>query len=243
MIVVFDLFGDFGHFKVPYTTTSPLTFPFPPKTAIYGILSAILGLDKNSYLNHFQNKVFKVGISTRNPVKKITIAENFINTKVAKMFARMSSTKSSRTQIRVEFLKDPRFRIYCTSNNTEMLLQLNELLKEHKTQYTISLGLSECLANISYVGLHEEQKMSKPSDFILLNSVLPLEFLEENTDLKISLNSDRKYLKIHMPVEMKEDRELIESAYFLIESSGSTIEVKPKEYYRLEDLKENIILF
>ncbi|MDI3478645.1 MAG: CRISPR-associated protein Cas5h, partial [Thermoanaerobacterium sp.] len=28
--LIFDIYGDFGHFKKYYTTSSPLTFSFPP---------------------------------------------------------------------------------------------------------------------------------------------------------------------------------------------------------------------
>jgi len=51
-VLVFDIWGDYGHFRKFYTTTSPLTFSFPPPPTIAGILGAIYGTDKktNEYL-------------------------------------------------------------------------------------------------------------------------------------------------------------------------------------------------
>lgn len=49
-ILVFDLWGDLGHFKKPYTTTSPLSYAFPPRPTVAGIISAIVGLKKEEYL-------------------------------------------------------------------------------------------------------------------------------------------------------------------------------------------------
>lgn len=52
-VLVFDIWGDYGHFSRFYTTTSPLTFSFPPPPTIARILGAIYGAGKNEYLNMF----------------------------------------------------------------------------------------------------------------------------------------------------------------------------------------------
>ena len=45
-VLVFDIYGDLAHFRKFYTTSSPLTFPFPPPSTIKGMLGAIIGVDK-----------------------------------------------------------------------------------------------------------------------------------------------------------------------------------------------------
>ena len=45
-VLVFDIWSEYGHFKKPYTTTSPLTFSIPSRTALTGIIGAILGIEK-----------------------------------------------------------------------------------------------------------------------------------------------------------------------------------------------------
>ena len=49
-IIIFDIWGDYAHFKKPYTTTSPLTYSIPSRTALTGIIGAIMGIrkDKNN---------------------------------------------------------------------------------------------------------------------------------------------------------------------------------------------------
>ncbi len=37
-VLIFNLWGDLGHFKKPYTTTSPLSFAFPPRPTLAGII-------------------------------------------------------------------------------------------------------------------------------------------------------------------------------------------------------------
>ena len=151
-IVVFEVWGDYAHFRIPYTTSSPLTFPIPTKTALYGIIGAFLGYPKYAYLDNFQNKSWQFAVSLKRPISKTYIPENFINTKVVKMFARMPKHESCRTQINLEFLKSPKFRIYVTSVYQEELNKLENMLKEHKSMYNIVLGISECLANFEYIG-------------------------------------------------------------------------------------------
>ena len=41
--LVFDIKGDYGHFKKYYTTSSPLTFSIPPRTTVSGMIGALIG--------------------------------------------------------------------------------------------------------------------------------------------------------------------------------------------------------
>lgn len=45
-VLAFDIWADYAHFRKFYTTTSPLTFSFPPPPTIAGILGAIYGTEK-----------------------------------------------------------------------------------------------------------------------------------------------------------------------------------------------------
>jgi len=236
-IVVFDLYGSYGHFRVPYTTSSPITFPVPPKTALYGIIGAILGYDKGSYLEIFSKEHWAFAVSLRRSISKINIPENFVNTKEAKMFAKMPKNKSCRTQINMEFLKNPYFRIYVTSNNRDRLDKLELMLKEHKSVYTPVLGLSECLANFKFIGCFDSENKSC-DDFVEICSILPL-----SETVKINfLQQDKKFLKVHLPTEFNDRRELIESKDFLIEATGKAVYAKVENYIAVDGLNENIVM-
>ena len=237
-IVVFDLWGNYGHFRVPYTTSSPISFPVPPKTALYGIIGAILGYDKDSYLEIFSKEHWSFAVSLRKSISKFHIPENFINTKVAKMFARMPKNKSCRTQINMEFLKNPYFRIYVLSDNENELNRLELLLKEHKSFYTPVLGISECLANFEFIGSFDSENQTC-NDFVEICSILPL---SEQVDIKF-LQQDKKFLKVHIPTEFNDKRELTESKDFVLESTGKTITAKVKNYISINEINENIVMF
>ena len=240
-IVVFDLWGDYAHFRVPYTTSSPLAFPIPPKTALYGIVSAVLGYDKNNYLEIFNKENWEFAISIKNKITTVRIPENLINTKAVKMFSRMPRGKACRTQINIEFLKAPYYRIYVSSENHKELNRLKQLLKEHKSNYTISLGISECLANFKYIGSYPKVE-SKNNDFFEISSIIPLKYIQNSSKIDF-LKEDSKFLRVHLPLEMKPDRELVESKDFLLEATGKNIRAKLEYCIYLEQLKENILLF
>jgi CRISPR-associated protein Cas5h len=244
-VIVFDIFADYGHFKVPYTTTSPLTLPVPSKTAVYGIIGAIMGFDKGDYLTRFQDGSCRIAIGVKKPIRKTHIAENLINTKnVTKtfMFARMNSRKAApRTQVKIEFLKEPGYRIYISHSDKRLLEELLSLLKEHKSVYTISFGISECLANFEYIGFYQAEDIQDDRNFVRLNSILPLELISSTDDIK--LDDDKYYIRTHIPLEMKPDRELVKTGDFLIEANGETITAKVRIYHEIPGLNEKVIFF
>jgi len=245
-VIVFDICAPFGQFRVPYTTTSPITYPIPPKTSIAGMVGAIIGLDKNNYLNFFQEDSFLISVALLNPVKKIFINENFINTKVvsaSQCFARMKAGKSNRTQITVEFLKDPRYRIFFSHGNLEIISKLESFLTSHKSYYTLVMGLSECVANYSYVGTFEVHEIiCEEMVDIELDSVLPLDS-QKDMRLNFDLIEGRKFLKVHLPVLLSPERELLKSIDLLIEQDGKTIPLKTKYYFEINELKTKILFF
>jgi len=128
--LVFDISASYGHFKKPYTTTSPLTYSIPTRTAVSGIIAAVLGFGKEDYQEHFTKPQAKIAIGIRNPVKKVRISENLINTK------KSMNIIHERTQIKIEFLKDACYRIYFTHTDKQIYERLKESLKEHRTVYT-----------------------------------------------------------------------------------------------------------
>src|SRR3972149_5978418 len=80
-LLVFDVWGDYGHFRKFYTTSSPLTFSIPPRTSLCGLLGSVVGLGKEEYLNHFSKKDAQIALRLLNPVKKTRLGINLINTK------------------------------------------------------------------------------------------------------------------------------------------------------------------
>ena len=68
-LLVFEIEGVFAHFRKGYTTTSPLTYDFPPRTVLIGMLGAMLGFDEDTYVENFPLEKCRVGIRILNDTR------------------------------------------------------------------------------------------------------------------------------------------------------------------------------
>jgi CRISPR-associated protein Cas5h len=227
-VVVFDVWGDYAHFRKFFTTTSPLTFPFPPPTAVRGLIGAILGIDKTLYLQELSHEVSKVSVELLSPAKKTRIGLNLLDTKDGH-WLRKGPRETPRTQIRFEFVKDPRYRIYFWHEDTRLLKELRNRLSTHESFYTPYLGISECLADFKFV-------VSKRAS--LIKGKVPVKTAFKLSDLtsRLKLIEGLAIMKERMPLEMAPDRKVTKLDNVIYESSGKSLNVALKEVYSLADI-------
>ncbi len=229
--LIFDIWGDYAHFKKYYTTSSPLTFSIPPRTALIGLISAIIGLDKESYFNIMTKDKAKIAVRIINPIKKIRMTQNLINTKGGYWTLIKKPTHEPRTQIRFEYLKDPHFRIYFNHTDTEIYESLKSNLENHKSVYTPYLGISELIANFSFISETKISEILNGKEFVDINTVIPLD-----KEIKVNLlQPGKKYFKERIPVEMKPGRVVTEYSEVIYESEGKPISAKVKDVIKLEN--------
>jgi len=222
-VLIFDVWGNYAHFRRFYTTTSPLTFPIPPRTALCGLIAAIIGKEKakNEYLKYFALNKASIGLRLLNPIKKIMIAENLIHTGNAK--GPGMNLIIERTQINFEFLKDPKYRIYFHHMNEDIYQQLKENLINHKSTYTPCLGLSENIANFEFIG-EFKAKPETSERYVKINSVLPTEKIAEKEG--INFNFEGEYFSIRVPIELNLERVVTKYSDIFFERTGRPVEAK-----------------
>jgi CRISPR-associated protein Cas5h len=231
-ILTFDVFGDYAHFRKYYTTTSPLTFSFPPPPTIAGLLGAICGIPKEETLkvfNLYDN--WQVALKIINPVKKIRIGVNFINTKDNKYLTLYrTKTHEPRTPIRTEFVKLPRYRVYLIHKDKKIFEKLIEFIQFHRCVFTVSLGLSELLADFSFVGLYDYEELRNYNGYI--SSIIPIKRL---VGKGIYIEPERKYFKEKIPFKMNPERiiEIYEDVIY--EPEGKPIKACIDVAYKIEN--------
>ncbi len=230
-LLAFRLFGDLAHFRKIYTTSSPLTYPFPPPTTVRGIVGAILGFSKNEYIKKTES--LKIGIRIEKPIKKIRLGLNLIFTKGKSGFdptlipSRKGDKEGTlRTQIKAEFVKEPSYIIYIYSE-TGLQKELCEFLKEHKCVYTVSLGLSELLADFQLVGEPSARKVDRSKT---VHSVIPVSCVK-----KLDLSEPLKIGKERIPVDMNPGRVVARYEDVIFPADGKAIKGEFEEIYELED--------
>jgi CRISPR-associated protein Cas5h len=222
-VLVFDVWSEYAHFRKFFTTTSPLTFSLPPRTALCGLMGAILGFPKESYLGKFQRKDARFAVRLLNPVKKVRFSENLIDTESIKTM----NVIKQHTRIKFEFLKDAKFRIYFSHSDPELYSTAREMISNHKCVYTPCLGISEHIANFNYIGEYPVKKIEKLAE-VSLDSVIPKDQIS-----KIQFESGKEYMTETLPNEMTEDRIVNDYQQFMFERNCKPISAEVKYYYEL----------
>jgi CRISPR-associated protein Cas5h len=225
-VLAFDLWGPYGHFRKIYTTTSPLTYSIPPRTAVTGLIAAILGIDKNEYLKHFSKEDANIAIQILNPVKKVTLSQNLIDTKTA---GKMMNEIKQRTQIRFELLKDPKYRIYVKHSDAGLMKKLTDYVKEHRSVYTPCLGLSEHIANFSLNDLYESENFDT-DEIIRIATVIPEKRIKE-----IKIEDDFEYVQENLPNEMTPKRVVTEYSSIILEQNTRAIKASVENAVKLDN--------
>jgi CRISPR-associated protein Cas5h len=219
-LLIFDLFADFGQVKKVFTTMSPLSFPFLSRTALQGVLGAIIGIDKAVNPESFIGHNTHIGLRILNPVKKLVIPHNNIKVISKTHFSQFEQHKPTN----IEFLKDVKYRIYFTTEEPDIYERLKENLENHLSVYTVTIGVSQCLANFEYSG-EFNYSIKESKEFIRLDSVCVKACIE---DIDFGIN---RVFTVMLPVRMKNDREVIEYTEYVYEADAQSLSMKINQPY------------
>ena len=142
-MIAFRLWSNFGVFRDFITITQNMTFPFPPKTTIGGMLAAIMGIDYSDYFNDSEYFDFEYSVVLEKTIRKKSFCQNYIE----------DYTKHS--ELRYSAIE------YLLKKETE----LNQLCKDSKESKNIDKRIKKYFNDIS-------GRMQKPKPIyreILLN--------------------------------------------------------------------------
>ena len=225
-MAVFDIWSDYGHFRRGSTTTSPLTYPIPTRTAIAGTVAAILGIPRDSYYHLFDEKNSAIAVQILNPIRKTTINQNLIDTKTGFY---LRDNEGQRTQIPYEFLKNPKFRIFVWLEDNKIFSQLCNLISERKTVYTLYMGLTEHIAQFSpYKGGCLPAKKIETHEKTPIHSVVPKEYAKIYLD---PYKKDYVYGVVKVPGFMNDKRVVKKYVEIYYEERGKPLYISEGQYY------------
>ena len=241
-ILIFDIGSEYGHFRKYNTTTSPLTYSIPTRTAIAGILGAILGMEREiadgvypdgavPVQEFFSKANSNIAIQILNPVKKENVAMNLINTKTSFF----DLTKAGRTQIEFELVKDVKYRIFfALNNNEEVFNELTQRIKFKKHHFSPYLGLAQFTATVDFVDIKQAELIGN-ADENYVDIVTVVNLSKTISDQPIEFDYSAMYSANNMPIEMNRNREVQEYSEVLIEKNGLPVKAKVKQYYKIEN--------
>ena len=160
----FELRGPWGHFRRVEGNIVKQTYRIPPRTTVAGIVAAMLGLDRDSYYDAFGPEHSAVAVEPLTELRTMNLPQNTLSTAKEHMktvptrgHARISLPDPTelRQQHNYEVLVDPAYRVDLCLDDEELYNRLRERLKSGTSYYPPSLGLSEHLAEVVYLGTHE----------------------------------------------------------------------------------------
>ena len=259
-LLIFDLKGSLAHFRKFYTSSSSLSYSFPPRTTLIGIVAAVLGKERDSYYEELDCSACKTGLSIRSPIRKIMQTVNYIRTKeedgftktqgVIKSFIRKQINKYP-TPIELVAPSKPNdkiaYRVYFYHSNGETMDGVCSMLQNNKSYYPVFLGISEFIANIEFVADVPSKNIIKhktedTADIITVcNSEYVTEFEFEQSGESL------QYIEEKMPLEFASGRVIKRTASFIHEKNQKSIKARlnipyleVSYTYKEQSLKENI---
>ena len=199
MALVFDVTGPMAMFRKSYTTTSSVSFPFPPPTAIAGLLAAIVGYGNNAANDGFsaaywrKMKGTRIGLAVLKKGVPSSHAINFSNTK--------DPQKNPRVQIKHQFVFSPEYQVYVSG---AIESELRDHLVNGTFVYTPYLGVAYALAEIRFVGAFAEEPLDTAGP-VQVDTVIPWK-----EGMTVDVLQSGGAFKERMPFRMNEERGLEE---------------------------------
>lgn len=145
--LLLDISGRWAHFKKPETNNNPLTHDFITKTALLGLMGAVLGVERKQMRALFPqwSDDLLYGVQINGVVKK----ESWSFT------LRSVSKPNEKAPKPFEFLKEPHFTIALALRDERSRDAFDSFLQsihEERACYTPVLGLHNCPAEIEWIG-------------------------------------------------------------------------------------------
>jgi len=228
-VIFFTLSGRFAHFRFPFTSPNFLkkTFSVPPKTAVYGIIGCILGLNGFQQYEEGQPEYFAklnhipLSICITKIPSKTLIVYNSLNS-----FAKNIS-ENPIVNIHEEILLNPEYRIgLLLDESIEIDLKLIKLFQDSflSSKYHLYLGKNEFFANISNVSNYSGNDFSLVNLNIVehIESIIPSEFIDLSIPydnlIYVSFSKNISF------IDKKLKTELCEVVYFSDKETKNNIE-------------------
>ena len=141
----FYAYGNWAHFKKPETNNNPLTHDFITKTALIGLIGAVLGYSRYDMKPLFPqlSEDLLYGVQILNPVKKESWGFTM----------RRAVNRLKKAPKYLELLKNPSYLISLNLLNErsyDIYIEFLKSVKSNESKYTPVFGLHNCPANLKF---------------------------------------------------------------------------------------------
>jgi len=149
-VIKFNLSGDYAHFKIPYTNNNPMTHSVITKTALIGLIGAVVGIERNDMkeLYPILSDSLQYSVIFNGELKKESISSYMFN------FGNLSkSDRPLKSPKPMEYIKNPNWVIYLKldSSNNDIINIFNTFYNNILNNISVwrpTLGVKQCDCNI-----------------------------------------------------------------------------------------------
>lgn len=238
-LLVFDISGKFAHFRKYYTNSSSLTYSFPPRTTLCGIISAIMGYERDSYYEVFSPEKAHIALRIVSQNRKILQTVNYMKIEQTSHFFK----PKDHTQIPFEIITSEdnvKYRIYFSHEDYNIMEELKVRLKEKSYVYAPYLGAAPFSCSIEHIKINEAQEVEN-HEYTDISSVINMKLIK-NGDIDLS-HKDISLMRERMPRTIGQNRVTEEVEPYIFEIHGRTLNIKIGKVISIDygnEEKENI---
>lgn len=164
-LVIFDIFGPMAHFRKYYTNSSSLSYAFPPRTVVTGIIAGLLGWERDSYYEILSPEHCAVAVKIQSPFRKVMQTVNYL---FVKNLSDLNGC-AGHTMVPIELVmpalgeKEVRYRIYFSHQDEKVMAELADVLTNKTYRYPPYLGISEFIASLEPIATKKVQVAEVPA--------------------------------------------------------------------------------
>lgn len=242
--IVFDIKGSFAHFRKFYANSTSLSYEFPPRTTVCGLIAGILGMNRDSYYQFFSEERAFIAVQIVYPTKRISQTINYMWVKSNKDL----NGSAGRMQVPVEWITHHKgigrgevcYRIYFSHQEAAIYKQLRDCLRDQKISFPVYLGISEALASVDFVGEFTMERKQLNEQTLKISSVCPIHLLQD-ISYRNNPSEKRMYMRDRIPCEFNDNRELSGIMQAVYETNGYGMVAKVKKFiYKLQLKTEEV---
>ena len=231
-IIVVDLRGAMAHFRAFYTNSSSLTYSFPPRTVITGLLAGIMGRPRDSYYEEFSREKCRIGLAIRSPFRKIMNTLNYLWAKSPSDFVRRSGNP---LQVQFEALVpcaqsagwgELVYRMFIWHSNLDILNEIRKRVEMKQFVYPPYMGISEFTAELEFIQEitgHNIQVVDSENCENFSTILNAAHIADRGLEFQ---SGELQYMKEVMPLEFKSDRSSRATGKFIFERNLNHIRAR-----------------
>lgn len=246
-VIVFRYRAKFGHFLRAEASVSALTYPVPPRTALMGMIGAVLGLPKDTpQVELRESRVAVCGAIPRTHWHRVKLRKD-PPTALAMTIKRGAKGQKNpapemATLNKQEWLFEPEYEVIVSLPDTYQE-EFSERIRDRRWHYQPCMGLSEMLADLEFISEGAAELLPPESAVLCESAARRAEGTSVDGRRTVEGGTPLAMLPLRMPREVTPER-VFSHADYLIERSGRPMPMVSDVAWRIKMRdEERMVIF